>query len=116
MLSFAGPWSAQSLCERRPRQSLTGRRNVGPASGGAPHLRLVVHSIQLDGTSTSLLLIAFQASAAATGASGHALAASMSEVKANLKSRGTFNPLAFSQLKNFDSLFVSLIFQGCQQV
>ena len=111
MLSFAGPWSAQSLHERRPRQSLTGRRVVGLALGKTPHLRLLVHSVQLDGTSTLLLLIAFQASAAAMGASGHALAASCSEVKANLKSRGTLSPLAFSQSRSFDSLSVLLMSQ-----
>ena len=112
--SLAGRWSARSLPARKPRQSLTGRRDVGSAFGRAPHLRLCVHSVQLDGTSTSLQLMAFQASAAAMGASGHALAASTSEVKANLKSRGTFNPLAFSQSRNFDSLLASLILPRMQ--
>ena len=111
MLSFAGPWSARFLRERKPRQSLTGRRIVGLAPGNAPHLRLVVHSVQLDGTSTALLPIALQASAAAMGASGHALAASCSGVKANLKSRGMLNPLAFSQPKSVNSLSASLMSQ-----
>ena len=111
MLSFAGPWSARFLRERKPRQSLTGRRIVGLAPGNAPHLRLFVHSVQLDGTSTALLLIALQASAAAMGASEHALAASCSDVEANLKSRGMLNPLAFSQPRSVNSLTASLMSQ-----
>ena len=115
MLSFAGPWSARFLRERKPRQSLTGRRTVGLSLGKAPHPRFFVHSVQLDGTSTALLLIALQASAAAMGASGHALAASCSEVKANLKSRGMLNPLAFSQSRSFNSLSALLMSQKPKQ-
>ena len=61
-----------------------------------PHRRFFIHSVQLDDTSTSLWLMAFQASAVAIGASGHALAAPTGEVNANLKSCGTFSPLASS--------------------
>ena len=114
MLPFAGPWSARFLRERKPRQSLTGRRIVGLALGNAPHLRFFVHSVQLDGTSTALLLIAFQASAAAVGASEHALAASCSDVKANLKSRGMLIPLASSQPRSVNSSSALLMRQGTE--
>ena len=115
MLSFAGPWSARFLRERKPRHSvITGRRIVGLGFGNVSHLRLLIHSVQLDGTSTALLLIALQASAAAAGALGHALAASCSVVKANLKSRGMLNPLASSHLRRVNSLSAPLMSQEAE--
>ena len=57
----------------------------------------------------SLKLMSFQASAAVAGASGHAMAASSADVKANLKSLGRLNPLAFSQDWSVNALSVVLM-------
>ena len=107
--SLAGPWSLRFLRVRRPRHSLTGWRDAGMGPAPASHLRFSVHSSQLDGTVASLKLMSFQASAAVGGASGHAMAASFADVKANLKSLGRLNPLAFSQDWSVNALSVTLM-------
>ena len=107
--SLAGPWSPRFLRVRKPRHSLTGWREADLAPVTASHLRFPIHNPQLDGTLLALTLIAFQASAAAVGASGHALAASIADVKANLKSLGMPNPLAFSQDWSVNALSIPLM-------
>ena len=64
----------------------------------------------------SLTLIAFQASAAVLGASGHAMAASSADLKANLKSLGRLNPLAFSQNWSVNALSILLMLKTLKQV
>ena len=64
----------------------------------------------------SLTLMAFQASAAVVGASGHAMAASSADVKANLKSLGRLNPLAFSQDWSVNALSILLMLKTLKLV
>ena len=114
--SLAGPWSPRFRRVRKPRHSLTGWRDAGLALAIASHLRFSVHSSQLDGMVASLTLMGFQASAAVVGASGHAMAASSADVKANLKSLGRLNPLAFSQDWSVNALSILLMLKTLKLV
>ena len=111
LLMLSGPWSARSLRERRPRQSLTGRRTVGLALGKAPHLLFFCPQRPAGWDFYLVAADSFPGFSCCHGCFRACSGSFMFRGKANLKSRGTLNPLAFSHSRSFNSLSVLLMSQ-----